>query len=101
MNAAMRDGLRYDQTLDGQARSQTDAEGEAPGVNGNVCYGERLLWYCRDHGNASPNLPMLCQLRSMLVSHHSDRGDETVAASGDVDDEPVPILTVTQRATQR
>ena len=37
-----------------------------------VRYSERLLWYCRDHGNASPSFPMLRQLRSILVSRHSD-----------------------------
>ena len=48
-----------------------------------------------------PNFPVLRQLRSILVSRYSDWGDETVAASGDVDDEAIPILAVTQRATQR
>jgi hypothetical protein len=48
-----------------------------------------------------PNFPALRQLRSILLSRYSDSGDETVAASGDVDDEAIPILTVTQRATQR
>jgi hypothetical protein len=48
-----------------------------------------------------PNFPALRQLRSVFVSRYSDRGDETVAASRDVDDEAIPILTVAQRATQR
>ena len=48
-----------------------------------------------------PNFPALRQLHSILVSRYSDRGDEAVAASGDVDDKAIPILTVTQRATQR
>lgn len=46
-----------------------------------------------------PNFPVHRQLRSILVSRYNDRGDETVAASGDVDDEAIPILAVTQRAT--
>lgn len=40
-------------------------------------------------------------LRSIFSSRHGDWGDETVAASADVDDEAIAILTVTQRATQR
>lgn len=48
-----------------------------------------------------PNLPVLRQLGSILVSRDSDWGDEAVAASGDVEDEAIPILTVAQRATQR
>lgn len=52
--------------------SQPNADGEAPGADGNVRYSERLLCYCRDHGNASPNFPMLRQLRSILVNRHSD-----------------------------
>jgi hypothetical protein len=48
-----------------------------------------------------PNFPALRQLRSIFVSRYSDRGDETVAASRDVDDEAIPILTIAQRATQR
>src|SRR5215475_9692466 len=46
-------------------------------------------------------LRMLRHSRSVLVSRHLDRGDEAVAASGDVDDEPMPVPAVTQRATQR
>jgi hypothetical protein len=46
-------------------------------------------------------LRLPCHSRSVLVSRHIDRGDEAVAASGDVDDEPMPIPTITQRATQR
>lgn len=57
---------------------------------------ELLLRYCRGHGNASPELPGALQLPSILVSPYSDRGDETVSASGDVDDEAIPILTVPQ-----
>src|SRR5215510_1465864 len=38
---------------------------------------------------------------SVLLSRYVDRGDEAVAASGDVDDEPMPVPAVTQRATQR
>ena len=45
-------------------------------------------------------LPMRCHLRSVLVPRQLDRGNEAVAASGDVDDEPMPVSTVTQRAAQ-
>ena len=34
--------------------SQPNADREASGADGNVRYSERLLCYCRDHGNASP-----------------------------------------------
>ena len=37
--------------------SQPNADREAPGADGNVRYSERLLCYCRDHGNASPEFP--------------------------------------------
>jgi len=50
---------------------------------------------------ATTVMPHIRQLGSILVSRDSDWGDEAVAASGDVDDEAIPILTVTQRATQR
>ena len=53
------------------------------------------------HDNASPEFPVLRKSRSILVGRYSDWGDETVAASGNVDDEAIPILTVTQCATQR
>jgi hypothetical protein len=46
-------------------------------------------------------LRMLRHSRSVLVSRHIDCGDEAVATSGDVDDEPMPVPAVTQRATQR
>jgi len=45
-------------------------------------------------------LLMLRQSRSTLVSQHIDCGDEPVASPLDVDDEPIPALAVTQRATQ-
>src|SRR5215469_12371006 len=45
-------------------------------------------------------LRMLRHSRSVLVSRHIDRGDESVAASGDVDDEPMPVAAIAQRATQ-
>lgn len=48
-----------------------------------------------------PNSPVHRQLCSILGSPYRDWGDEAVAASGDVDDEAIPILTVTQRAAQR
>src|SRR5215471_6335655 len=38
---------------------------------------------------------------SVLMSRHIDGGDKAVATSGDVDDEPMPVPAVTQRATQR
>src|SRR3954447_13327707 len=56
---------------------------------------------CRDHGNASSGFPGASPAALILASRYSDRGDETVSASRDVDDETVPILTVSQRATQR
>jgi hypothetical protein len=45
----------------------------------------------------------LCKsgLRSVLVSQNPDRGDEAVAAPFDVDDKPIPIASVPQRAAQR
>src|SRR5215475_11359078 len=45
-------------------------------------------------------LPMLRHSRSVLVSRHLDRGDEAVAASRDVDDEPMPVASIAQRASQ-
>src|SRR5262249_6845478 len=45
-------------------------------------------------------LPMLCRSHSVLVSRHINRGDEAVATPGDVDDEPMPVATIAQRATQ-
>src|SRR5262249_55966975 len=45
-------------------------------------------------------LPMLCRSHSVLVSRHIHRGDEAVATPGDVDDEPMPVPAITQRATQ-
>src|ERR1043166_3300799 len=44
---------------------------------------------------------MLCHSGSVLVFGHIDGGNEAVAASGDVDDESMPVPAVTQRATQR
>src|SRR5215470_11886763 len=38
---------------------------------------------------------------SVLMSRHIDGGDKAVATSGDVDDEPMSVPAVTQRATQR
>src|SRR6516165_9798388 len=37
---------------------------------------------------------------SALVSRHIDRGNEAVATSGDVNDEPMPVAAIAQRATQ-
>src|SRR6516162_6902935 len=45
-------------------------------------------------------LRMLRHSRSVLVSRHLDRGDEAVATSGDVHDEPMPVAAIAQRATQ-
>src|SRR4051812_29975111 len=74
---------------------------EAPGADGNVLYSEWLLWFFLDHGNASPGFPGASPAALIVVSRYNDRGDKTVAASRDVDDETVPILTVSQGATQR
>src|SRR6516164_6228696 len=43
---------------------------------------------------------MLATRTPVLVSRHIDRGDEAVATSGDVDDEPMPVAAIAQRATQ-
>src|SRR5215471_4745062 len=43
---------------------------------------------------------MLRHSRSVLAARHIDRGDEAVATSGDVDDEPMPVAAIAQRATQ-
>jgi hypothetical protein len=46
-------------------------------------------------------LRMLRYSRSVVVSRHIHRGDEAVTAPGDVDDESMPVLAITQRTTQR
>src|SRR5262249_54076494 len=79
----------------GQDHSQPDADGEAPRTNWNLRYSGRLLRCCRNHGNASR------YSSSVSVSRHIDRGDEAVATSMNIDDEPTSVPTVTQRASQR
>src|SRR5215471_10412747 len=49
----------------------------------------------------SSKLRMPCHSSSALVSRHVDRGDEAVATSTDVNDEPTSVPTVAQRASQR
>src|SRR6516165_9906144 len=46
-------------------------------------------------------LPMLRHSRSVLVTRDIDRADEAVATPGNVDDEPMAVLAVTQCAPQR
>src|SRR5215475_6754739 len=46
-------------------------------------------------------LRMLRHSRSVVTARYIDRGDETVAAPRDVDDEPMSVPAITQRATQR
>jgi hypothetical protein len=41
------------------------------------------------------------RLRSVLVSRYPDLVDEAVAASAYIDDKPIPIASVPQRAAQR